>query len=127
MKKQAEQATVEEALRGEYRVKLGLITQVRKDVDRLLTTCDPDTLNVVHRVLETPTEAEASMVKAWRKFGSHPSQSVKGISISATAKNTVSGFGLACLVAYGRAWLDARECELSGLDKQAASLGIDLR
>lgn len=85
------------------------ITQVRKDIEKLLTGCDPVLHNRIRQHLDTPSESDRMMLDAWRRCGKADYGRIPALQFSYAARRTFTALGVACLVAYGRAWLDAAE------------------
>lgn len=82
---------------------------MQKDIDRLLTGCDPVVYRFVHRHLNTPTPADQQMLDAWARCGAADAGRSFRLELNDTARRTLSPLGIACLVAYARGWVSRAE------------------
>lgn len=97
---------------GELRAKVVLITRAQKDIAKLLTELSPAVDALVHTYLEQETGPDAMFINAWRKAGERDALRSPYVNVGDQARKTMSAMGLACLIAYTQAWVDAREREL---------------
>lgn len=87
------------------------ITKARDDAAKLLTFCEPETALDVHRLLTEATDDQRMLLDAWARCGRSDYGRHMAVDLQRTARKTLSALGLACLVNYSRAWLDAADTE----------------
>jgi len=104
-----------ESITSELAVHSKAITQLRAELHNLFTGCSPLENTRVSHYLEHAEGSDRMLLDAWAKCGRNDHRRTVDIRLTEVAKRTMTSLGLACLVAYARAWLDeseARELEL---------------
>ena len=96
----------------EQEVKRLRIASVGKVIHTLLTGLPQETHRIVHGYLESPKEADRLILDAWARCGSADLTRHPSIDLTSTARASLTPLGLACLVRYARAWIDAAEASL---------------
>lgn len=85
------------------------INSVESAIHRLLDACPQQVVSRLNDYLrETDTEA-ATLIYAWAECGRRDHQRTPDLVLCPTALRTVTPLGLACLVAYARAWIDEEQ------------------
>lgn len=100
------------------------IARMRKDIDNLMAGCSQLDHTVISQYLNNPPDGDRMMMDAWRRCGHNDHGRSLNLNLSATAKQTMTPFGMACLIAYARAWLDAAEARQAELRALVRSLGL---
>lgn len=90
------------------------VVHIRKQLERLFTTCSPLDSKTVHEYLRNPTSEASMMLDAWAKCGCADRGRTIRLDLSEAARRTVTPFGIACLVTYARAWIDQAEAMALG-------------
>lgn len=93
------------------------IKSVTRDIGLLIHGLSPECEQEVHRVLDNPTKFEAAQLECWRRCGRRDMQRTPKVCLRGESKRTVTPFGIACLWAYGAAWVDEAETRLAALQK----------
>lgn len=88
------------------------IVSVNKVLASLLAGLSPADHQLVHNYLEHPSAAASAMLDAWARCGRGDGARQPSIDMTRTAKATLTPLGVACLVRYARAWVDAAEASL---------------
>jgi hypothetical protein len=88
-----------------------LIARTQRELAALLTACSPDINNAVALYLEKTSGPEAAQLNAWRTVGQRDAKRNFDLNLNETARRTVSSLGMACLIAYARAWLDEHDAQ----------------
>lgn len=94
------------------------MTQLRTELHQIFTGCSPMENTRVSHYLEKAEGSDRMLLDAWAKCGRSDRRRTVDIRLTEQARRTMTSLGLACLVAYARAWLDeseARELELKAL------------
>ena len=94
------------------------ISRVRAAIDRLMNSLDTSCAQKVHDILTAAADDACDIVATWAAFGRRDRLRTPALDVSETARNTMTARGIACLVAYARAWCDEEE----GLMARAAAL-----
>ncbi len=105
-------------LEREQRVCQERIQRAQSAIDTLLTGLEPEVHSVVDRLLQDPGPDSKRMLDAWRGCALRDVEAGRAVDVARTAKATLTAFGIACLVAYTRSYvdaLDARRQSLAGL------------
>lgn len=93
-----------------------LASQVRRvttEIARLIHELPPDKSLVVNRVMDHPTDEERALLDSWRLCGRGDFSRIPKLELSAPARKGLTPLGVACLWAYGAAWIDAAETEMA--------------
>lgn len=107
-----------ESITCELAVHSKAMTQLRTELNQLFTGCSPLENTRVSHYLEKAEGSDRMLLDAWAKCGRNDHRRTVDIRLTEQARRTMTSLGLACLVAYARAWLDeseARELELRAL------------
>jgi len=82
---------------------------IRMQLASLFTGCSLLDSAAVQRHLDSPSDADRILLDAWAKCGRGDRSRTLTLQLTPIAKKTMTPLGLACLVRYARAWLDAHE------------------
>jgi len=82
---------------------------IRTQLAEIFTGCSQLDAAALHRHLADPTDAVRPLLDAWAKCGRGDRSRTLKLQLTPIAKRTMTPLGLACLVRYARAWLDAHE------------------
>lgn len=85
------------------------LINIREEADKLFTGRDQVTNDRVKAYLELTEGPDAMLLNAWRRCGQKDRARTIKINLSSVARTTMSPLGIACLIAYSRAWLDEAE------------------
>lgn len=104
-------------------VKNSDIARMRNDLEKVFTGCSQLDSKIVHHYLANATGSDRFLLDAWAKCGRNDMPRRFNISLNDQARRTVTPLGLACLVAYARAWIDEAETRVLAQDQQQDSSG----
>lgn len=85
------------------------VIHIRKQLTRLCAGCSQLDSIAIRRYLEAPSTHDYDMLSAWSRCGRNDRGRTVRLDITAQARGTVTPFGIACLLAYARAWIDEAE------------------
>lgn len=97
----------------EYTVEKARVINTREELTKLVAGCPPDVYQLVEGYLTTTDAHDKMLLAAWAKCGRNDRKRSVSLRLSEAAASTVSPLGIACLLAYGRAWLDVAEVDLA--------------
>lgn len=92
-----------------------LITLTNESCTQLVNSLPPETHQAVHTLLADPSEGKVQMLNAWRFCAQRDLEHGRAVDLAATAKRVETPFGVACLVAYAKAYVEAAETRLAGI------------
>jgi hypothetical protein len=85
------------------------LIHTRQELHNLFSGCTPLDNRLIHQYLNKPSTADQMMLDAWAKCGRNDQERTVDLRIGDTARRTMTPLGLACLIRYARAWIDAAE------------------
>lgn len=94
---------------GEQAVKDKRLADLRADIQAVFTGCSPHNRPVIDRYLQDPAPADKALLDAWARCGRADAEKDLPVKLQTVARDTFSPLGLACLICYSRAYLDAVE------------------
>lgn len=94
---------------GEQAVKNKRLADLRADLEAVFTGCSPHNRPIIDRYLDNPAPADKALLDAWARCGKNDAERDLPVKLQTVARDTFSPLGLACLICYSRAYLDAVE------------------
>lgn len=85
---------------------------MQADINKLSSAFSDGCAQHVHKHLTDPTPSDRVMIEAWAACGRKDSCRKFRLQISEEARKTMTPLGIACLIAYARAYVDALEAQL---------------
>lgn len=97
------------------------IAETRVAIVRLLADCSPAFASDVSRHLHSPTPRDETLLDGWSRCGRADSERSPRMDLRRASVSAMTPLGVACLVRYARAWVDASEARLMALAKETDS------
>lgn len=91
------------------------VNRAEEAVHSLLTGIPPEVHQAVNRLLADPAPETSRMLEAWRTCARRDVETGRQIDVPRTARSTYTAFGIACLVAYSRTYVDELDAKRQAL------------
>lgn len=116
-----------ELITGQYQVLNKNLMRTREQLSGLFAGCSPEHNDTIHQYLESPAEEDRWLLDGWAKCGRNDHGRSIRVELSEIGRNTVSPFGVACLVRYCRGWIDEAESRVEILRSEMEALSTGRR